>query len=81
MRRWVRQKAALPAPPPEPWQYRASAAVENIYDRRVDITLLRKKVGMVFQQPTPFPMSVYDNIAYGPRLQGLRDRHILDRKA
>ena len=53
---------------------------ENIYDRRVDITLLRKKVGMVFQQPTPFPMSVYDNIAYGPRLQGLRDRHILDRK-
>ena len=39
---------------------------EDIYDKRVDTTLLRKKVGMVFQQPNPFPMSVYDNIAYGP---------------
>ena len=36
---------------------------ENVYDRRVDTTLLRKKVGMVFQQPTPFPMSIYDNVA------------------
>ena len=40
---------------------------EDIYDKRVDTTLLRKKVGMVFQQPNPFPKSIYDNIAYGPR--------------
>ena len=51
---------------------------EDIYDRRVDITLLRKKVGMVFQQPNPFPMSIYDNIAYGPRLHGIKDRQELD---
>ena len=43
---------------------------ENIYDQRVDTTLLRKKVGMVFQQPNPFPMSIYDNVAYGPRIHG-----------
>ena len=41
---------------------------EDIYDKRVDTTLLRKKVGMVFQQPNPFPMSIYDNIAFGVRL-------------
>ena len=51
---------------------------EDIYDRRVDITLLRKKVGMVFQQPNPFPMSIYDNVAYGPRLHGIKDRQELD---
>lgn len=51
---------------------------ENVYDSRVDITLLRKKVGMVFQQPNPFPMSIYDNIAYGPRLHGLKNRRKLD---
>lgn len=51
---------------------------EDIYDRRVDTTLLRKKVGMVFQQPNPFPMSIYDNIAYGPRLHGIRSRQRLD---
>ena len=45
---------------------------ENIYDKSVDVTLLRKKVGMVFQSPNPFPMSIYDNIAYGPRLHGVR---------
>ena len=52
---------------------------ENVYDRRVDVTLLRKKVGMVFQQPNPFPMSIYDNVAYGPRLHGIKDRQELDR--
>ncbi|MCM1215279.1 MAG: phosphate ABC transporter ATP-binding protein PstB [Lachnospiraceae bacterium] len=52
---------------------------EDIYDRRVDITLLRKRVGMVFQQPAPFPMSVYDNIAYGPRIHGIRAKRELDR--
>lgn len=51
---------------------------EDIYDRRVDVTLLRKKVGMVFQQPNPFPMSIYDNVAYGPRLHGIKDRQELD---
>lgn len=51
---------------------------ENIYDTRVDTTLLRKKVGMVFQQPNPFPMSIYDNIAYGPRIHGIKQKGRLD---
>lgn len=51
---------------------------ENIYDPRVDTTLLRKKIGMVFQQPNPFPMSIYDNIAYGPRIHGIKSKAKLD---
>lgn len=51
---------------------------EDIYAPRVDTTSLREKVGMVFQQPNPFPMSIYDNIAYGPRVHGLRDKKLLD---
>ncbi len=51
---------------------------EDIYGPDVDTTMLRKKVGMVFQQPNPFPMSIYDNIAYGPRVHGIRDRRRLD---
>ena len=51
---------------------------EDIYDPKVDTTLLRKKVGMVFQQPNPFPMSIYDNIAYGPRVHGIKDKLKLD---
>lgn len=51
---------------------------ENIYDTRVDTTLLRKKVGMVFQQPNPFPMSIYDNVAYGPRIHGIKSKAELD---
>jgi phosphate transport system ATP-binding protein len=51
---------------------------ENIYDSRVDTTLLRKKIGMVFQQPNPFPMSVYDNVAYGPRIHGIKNKSKLD---
>ncbi len=51
---------------------------EDIYDPRVDVTILRKKVGMVFQQPNPFPMSIYDNIAYGPRVHGIKNKHELD---
>ncbi len=51
---------------------------ENIYDPRVDTTLLRKKIGMVFQQPNPFPMSIYDNIAYGPRIHGIKSKTKLD---
>ncbi|CAM3061816.1 phosphate ABC transporter ATP-binding protein PstB [Paracoccus nototheniae] len=44
---------------------------ENIYDRRIDPVQLRAKVGMVFQKPNPFPKSIYDNVAYGPRIHGL----------
>ncbi|MDW2797889.1 phosphate ABC transporter ATP-binding protein PstB [Clostridium boliviensis] len=51
---------------------------ENIYDPRVDTTLLRKKIGMVFQQPNPFPMSIYDNVAYGPRIHGIKNKSELD---
>lgn len=51
---------------------------ENIYDPKVDTTLLRKKVGMVFQQPNPFPMSIYDNVAYGPRIHGIKSKAKLD---
>lgn len=51
---------------------------ENIYDPLVDTTLLRKKIGMVFQQPNPFPMSIYDNIAYGPRIHGIKNKERLD---
>ncbi|MDD2970715.1 MAG: phosphate ABC transporter ATP-binding protein PstB [Lachnospiraceae bacterium] len=51
---------------------------ENIYDEKVDTTLLRKKVGMVFQQPNPFPMSIYDNVAYGPRIHGIKSKSKLD---
>ena len=52
---------------------------EDIYDSRVDTTLLRKKVGMVFQQPNPFPMSIYDNVAYGPRIHGIKNKKQLDK--
>ena len=51
---------------------------EDIYSQKVDTTLLRKKVGMVFQQPNPFPMSIYDNIAYGPRIHGITAKAKLD---
>ena len=51
---------------------------EDVYDPAVDTTLLRKKVGMVFQQPNPFPMSIYDNIAYGPRIHGIKNKSQLD---
>ena len=51
---------------------------EDIYDPRTDVTLLRKRAGMVFQKPNPFPMSIYDNIAYGPRTHGVRNKAKLD---
>ena len=50
---------------------------EDIYGN-MDINILRKRVGMVFQKPNPFPMSIYDNIAYGPRIQGIKSRSALD---
>lgn len=46
----------------------------DVYDPKTDVVALRKKVGMVFQKPNPFPMSVYDNVAYGPRIHGLKDK-------
>ncbi len=51
---------------------------QDVYDRRIDLVALRRHVGMVFQRPNPFPKSIYDNIAYGPRLQGIRKRTILN---
>lgn len=51
---------------------------EDIYKKDFDVNVLRKKVGMVFQQPNPFPMSIYDNIAYGPRTHGIKDKKTLD---
>lgn len=51
---------------------------EDIYAPKVDTTMLRKRVGMVFQQPNPFPMSIYDNIAYGPRIHGIKNKAKLD---
>jgi len=51
---------------------------EDIYGRDMDVNVLRKRVGMVFQKPNPFPMSVYDNIAYGPRTHGIKNKTELD---
>ncbi len=50
----------------------------NIYDEDVDVTELRKRIGMVFQKANPFPMSIYDNIAYGPRIHGIKSKSKLD---
>ncbi|MFO6424263.1 phosphate ABC transporter ATP-binding protein PstB [Motilimonas sp. KMU-193] len=50
----------------------------NIYDRNVDVAALRRRVGMVFQRPNPFPKSIYENVVYGLRLQGIKDRRSLD---
>lgn len=51
---------------------------QDIYDPAFDVSLLRKRVGMVFQKPNPFPMSVYDNVAYGPRTHGIKAKAQLD---
>lgn len=50
----------------------------NIYDKQVDVVELRKRVGMIFQRSNPFPKSIYDNVAYGPKINGVRDRSKLD---
>jgi phosphate transport system ATP-binding protein len=50
----------------------------DIYDSSVNVELLRKDIGMVFQQPNPFPKSIYDNVAYGPRIHGVKNKHDLD---
>jgi phosphate transport system ATP-binding protein len=51
---------------------------EDIYDKSVNVAALRRRVGMVFQKPNPFPKTIYENVAYGLRIQGINDRHILD---
>ncbi|EGS4843768.1 phosphate ABC transporter ATP-binding protein, partial [Listeria monocytogenes] len=51
---------------------------ENVQDPKIDMVNLRKKVGMVFQQANPFPFSIYDNVAYGPRMHGVKDKKVLD---
>lgn len=51
---------------------------QNIYKDRIDVVELRKRVGMIFQKSNPFPMSIYDNVAYGPRINGIRNRNELD---
>ncbi|ENX3945798.1 TPA: phosphate ABC transporter ATP-binding protein PstB [Photobacterium damselae] len=51
---------------------------QNIYDKKVDVAALRRRVGMVFQRPNPFPKSIYENVVYGLRLQGVKDRRVLD---
>lgn len=58
-------------------QLRGENGFEDIYGD-MDVNHLRKRVGMVFQQPNPFPMSIYDNIAYGPRVHGMKDKSKLD---
>lgn len=51
---------------------------KDIYHADTDVVMLRKRVGMVFQRPNPFPMSIYDNVAYGPRIHGMKDKRRLD---
>lgn len=51
---------------------------KDIYDNAVDVVELRKRVGMVFQKPNPFPMSIFDNVAYGPRIHGIKEKNKLD---
>lgn len=51
---------------------------QNVYDKRVNLVNLRQQIGMVFQKPNPFPKSIFDNVAYGPRLQGIKSRGRLD---
>jgi phosphate transport system ATP-binding protein len=52
---------------------------ENIFDRNVEVTRIRKKMGLLSQNPYPLPMSIYDNVAYGPRIHGMKDKRRLDR--
>lgn len=51
---------------------------QNMYDQKIDVVELRKQVGMVFQRPNPFPMSIYDNVAYGPRIHGIKRKNELN---
>jgi len=53
---------------------------KNIYDKDVDVFTLRKRVGMVFQKPNPFPKSIFENVAYGLKIQGIKDRRAIEEK-
>ncbi len=53
---------------------------ENIHDKKIDVANLRRRVGMVFQKPNPFPKSIYENVAYGLRLQGVKNRRLIDER-
>ena len=53
---------------------------QDIYNSKMDLVSLRKEVGMVFQQPTPFPFSVYDNVAYGLKIAGVKDKALIDQR-
>ena len=53
---------------------------ENIYDPSVDVVTLRRRVGMVFQKPNPFPKSIFENIAYGLRVNGIKDGEVIERR-
>lgn len=52
----------------------------NVYDKSVHVDILRKQVGMVFQKPNPFPKSIFENVAYGLRVDGVRDKHLIEEK-
>ena len=53
---------------------------KNIFDNEIDVTSLRRRIGMVFQKPNPFPMSIFENVAYGLRIQGINKRRVLEEK-
>ncbi|MCL1937087.1 MAG: phosphate ABC transporter ATP-binding protein PstB [Candidatus Azobacteroides sp.] len=53
---------------------------ENIYQKSIDVTELRKKIGMVFQKPNPFPQSIFENVAYGLRVDGVKDKHFIKQR-
>ncbi|MGR5542291.1 phosphate ABC transporter ATP-binding protein, partial [Vibrio campbellii] len=59
-------------------QGKVSLHGKNVYDTDVDVPTLRRRVGMVFQRPNPFPKSIYENVVYGLRLQGIRNSRLLD---
>ena len=53
---------------------------QKIYDRKINVEQLRKKVGMVFQKPNPFPKSIFENVAYGLKIQGIKDKKFLEER-
>ena len=74
----VRGIAWRSSPPRAAYPRRVLFYGKDIYAPKVDVTTLRSQVGMVFQKANPFPMSIYDNVAYGPRIHGIRNREALD---
>ncbi len=60
------------------WKARCATAARDLYGKGVSATAVRRRIGMVFQKPNPFPKSIYDNVAYGPRINGERNKAKLD---